>query len=310
MSILSRPLVASSVALAMQCGSAVGSALVSRRRGPLLPEYPGITEQITIPTSVAPARAAVYWPADRGEFPPVHVNFHGGGYVMRGAAFDDPLCRYLAAVAGVVVVNVDYAVAPQHRFPEPPHQAFEAVRWVAANGSSHSWDGSRLTVGGQSAGGGLAAAVARQALERGEPAIALQVLHYAPLDLVTPASRKPSPVARPVISPWMGEVFDTAYIPNPADRSDRLASPAHESDAADLTGIAPALVITCEYDRLRGDGERYARRLEAAGALVEHHQVAGADHAYDMRDPERARETYALIARRIVEAGRATAAAR
>ncbi len=99
------------------------------------------------------------------------------------------------------MVNVDYVVAPQHRFPAPPHQAFEVVRWVAARGVEQGWDGGRLTVGGQSAGGGLAAAVARKALEQGGPPIAFQVLHYPPLDLATNARYKRATVAKPVLRP-------------------------------------------------------------------------------------------------------------
>ena len=215
---------------------------------------------------------------------------------MRGTWLDDPLCRYLAARAGVVVVNVDYVVAPQHPFPAPPRQAFEVVRWVAEHGAEQGWDGGRLTVGGQSAGGGLAAAVARQALEQGGPAIALQVLHYPPLDLTIRAKDKPSVIAKPMLRPWMGEVFDGAYVPDPGARADRLVSPASPVDGADLTGIAPALVITPEFDRLRTEGQRYAQRLKHAGALVEHRDVPGADHGYDVHDIDKARETYALIA--------------
>jgi acetyl esterase len=272
---------------------------VARRRRAVFPELPGDMRGITVPTTVAPARAVVYRPPGGDPRPPVHVNFHGGGYVMRGTWLDDPLCRYLAAEAGVVVVNVDYAVAPQHRFPAPPRQAFEVVRWVAEHGERHGWDGTRLTVGGQSAGGGLAAAVARQALEQGGPPIALQVLHYAPLDLATPPGEKSAATARPVLSPWMGEVFDGAYVPDPADRADPLVSPAHSSDTADLTGIAPALVVTAALDRLRAEGERYARRLERAGALAEYHDVPGVDHGYDMRDTENARGVYDLIVRHV-----------
>jgi acetyl esterase len=95
----------------------------------------------------------------------------------------------------------------------------------------------------------------------------------------------------------MGEVFDGAYAPDPADRADPLVSPAHPSDTADLTGIAPALVITAALDRLRAEGERYARRLERAGALAEYHDVPGVDHGYDMRDTENARGVYDLIVR-------------
>ncbi|MCS7480569.1 alpha/beta hydrolase [Umezawaea endophytica] len=305
MSILGTRLVADVVARLMQGATVLAAGAISRRAGRILPEFTGHTLEVTVPTAIGPTRAVVYRPAGRHPSPPVHVNFHGGGYIMRGVRLDDPLCRYLAAEAGVVVVNVDYAVAPQHRFPAPPHQAFEVVRWVAENGAEHGWDGARLTVGGQSAGGGLAAAVARQALEGGGPPIALQVLHYPPLDLAADPGDKPSPLAKPVLKPWMGEVFDAAYLPDRSARTDPLVSPANPADTADLTGIAPALVITAELDRLRAEGVRYARRLLKAGALVEHHDVAGVDHGYDVNDAEKARETYALIARRVGEATRA-----
>ena len=301
MSLLGNVHVASAVALGMQRLSAVGVRLASRGRPTPFPECRADVEEVSVPTTIGPARAFVYRPLDHGGDLPVHVNFHGGGYVMRDAALDDPLCRYLAAEAGVVVVNVDYAVAPQHRFPAPPHQAYEVVRWVADHGADHGWDGTRLTVGGQSAGGGLAAAVARQALERGDPRIALQVLHYPPLDLVTHARDKESVGTNPLIKPWMGDVFDNAYIPDPALRADRLASPANAADGTDLTGIAPAVVLTCELDRLRGDGAAYARRLRDAGALVAHVDIPGVDHAYDMTDIDTARRTYAFIAGRLKE---------
>jgi acetyl esterase len=305
MSVLSNVHVASVVALGMQRLSAVGIELAARGKPTPFPECHAEVDEISVPTSIGPARAFVYRPADPpvagATNPPVHVNFHGGGYVMRDVQLDDPLCRYLAAEAGVVVVNVDYAVAPQHRFPAPPHQAYEVVRWVAEHADAHGWDGTRLTVGGQSAGGALAAAVARQALEQGGPRIALQVLHYPPLDLVTHARDKVAAGTNPLIKPWMGDVFDNAYIPDPAMRADRLASPAGAADTADLTGIAPAVVLTCELDRLRGDGMAYAQRLRAADALLAHVDLPGVDHGYDMNDLDTARRTYALIAERLRE---------
>ncbi|MFD3496940.1 alpha/beta hydrolase fold domain-containing protein [Streptomyces sp. NPDC058676] len=310
MPLLARPAVATLAAKTMQRMTLLadrrsggrGSAASSHAR---FPEFPRTVRELTIPTAIAPARVTVYLPvaqeAGRAA-PPVHVNFHGGGYVMSLTELDDPLCRFLAAEAGVVVINVDYVVAPQHPFPAPPRQAYEVVRWVAEHGAEHGWDGSRLTVGGQSAGGGLAAAVARQALEEGGPSIALQVLHYPPLDLATGARLKRASVDRPMLRPWMADVFDTSYVPDVRLRTDRLVSPAHPSDTADLTGIAPALVVTAEYDLLRAEAVSYADRLRKTGSLVGHHDVAGADHGYDGSDDDRARETYGLIARHVREA--------
>lgn len=306
MSLLARPAVAAFAAKSFQRLALVASRRTEGRGSDAsshgrLPEFPRTASELTVPTSVAPARVVVYMPttASASTPPPVHVNFHGGGYVMPMTEIDDPLCRYLAAEAGVVVVNVDYVVAPQYRFPAPPRQAYEVVRWIAAHGDEHGWDGGRLTVGGQSAGGGLAAAVARQALEESGPSIALQVLHYPPLDLVTSAKDKRAAIAKPMLRPWMAEIFDSAYIPDPRERADRLASPAHPSDTADLKGIAPALVVTAEFDLLKAEGEHYAGRLRKAGALVEHYDVAKADHGYDGMDDDKAREVYALIARQV-----------
>ncbi|MGW1612075.1 alpha/beta hydrolase [Streptomyces sp. NPDC002285] len=307
MSLLTRPAVAGLVAKVMQRVTVMadrrsggrGSAAASHAR---FPEFPRRVRELTIPTSIAPARATVYLPARTEPSPPVHVNFHGGGYVMTLTELDDPLCRFLAAETGAAVINVDYVVAPQHPFPAPTRQAYEIVRWVAAHGAEEGWDGGRLTVGGQSAGGGLAAAVARQAFEKGGPSIALQVLHYPPLDLATGVRNKRAAIAKPMLRPWMGDVFDTSYVPDVRRRLDPLVSPAHPSDTADLKGIAPALVITAEHDLLRAEGERYAERLRGAGALVDHHEVRGADHGYDGTDDDKARDVYAIIARRLREA--------
>jgi acetyl esterase len=305
MSLLSHPIAASAVARTLQrlisLSQRAGGRRGSSRLSPhdRFPEYQASTNELTIPTSVVPARAVVYTPTgEAGPEPlPVHVNFHGGGYVMQLTETDDPLCRYLASEAGVVVVNVDYALAPQYRFPEPPHQAYEVVRWIANNCAQFGWDASRISVGGQSAGGGLAAAVARQALVHAEPALRLQVLHYPPLDLATDARDKTAATAKPVLRPWMADVFDSAYVPDKRHRTDPLVSPAHASDTADLTGIAPALVITAELDLLYAEGKRYAERLASVNALVEHHVVAGADHGYDGTDDTKALASYALIAR-------------
>ncbi|MGF0175391.1 alpha/beta hydrolase [Streptomyces sp. Marseille-Q5077] len=307
MSLLTRPAVAGLVAKVMQRVTVMadrrsggrGSTAASHAR---FPEFPRRVRELTIPTSIAPARATVYLPARAEPAPPVHVNFHGGGYVMTLTELDDPLCRFLAAETGAVVINVDYVVAPQHPFPAPTRQAYEIVRWVAAHGAEEGWDGGLLTVGGQSAGGGLAAAVARQAFEKGGPSIALQVLHYPPLDLATGVRNKRAAIAKPMLRPWMGDVFDTSYVPDVRRRLDPLVSPAHPSDTVDLKGIAPALVITAEHDLLRAEGERYAERLRGVGALVDHHEVRGADHGYDGSDDDKARDVYTIIARRLREA--------
>jgi acetyl esterase/lipase len=264
-------------------------------------ELPARTTAATIPTRHGDVQAVVYLPEPSGDPVPVYVNFHGGGFVMRHPEQDDPLCRYLAANAGVAVVNVDYDVAPRHRFPQPVEEAYDAVCWAA--GPGHGWDGSRLCVGGQSAGGALAAGAARLALEQGGPAIALQVLHYAPLDLVTPSQDK-HVRGKPVISVPVERVYEAVYLPSPEARRDRLASPAWGPNGDGISGIAPALVITCELDQLHDEGAAYAGKLAAAGALREHVDLAGVEHGYNLRGADRAlvEDSYALIAKHVIAA--------
>lgn len=297
MSILSVPVVADTVAR-------VFAATVNPAPKPAVrfPELQSRTSKATIPTRHGPVSAAVYHPPASTR-PAVYVNVHGGGFVVGHPEQDDPWCRYLAAHAGVVVINPDYVLAPRYRFPAAPHQIYDIVCWAAD--PDRDWDGRRLCVGGQSAGGNLSAAAARLALENRGPHIALQVLHYAPLDLVTPTRGKPSTVGhRAVMKPWMGEIFDTAYIPDPTQRRDRLASPAWGDNADRIAGIAPALVVTAEHDRLRDEARSYADKLDAVGSLAQYHEVADVDHGYNIMSQatDVTRRTYAHIAEHVARA--------
>lgn len=258
-------------------------------------EIPATTASVRIPTRHGPVKATVYAPPGGLAGAPVYLNFHGGAFVMRHPEQDDPLCRYLAAEAGVVIVNVDYDVAPRHRFPVPVEQGYDCVRWAAD--PARPWDGSRLVVGGQSAGGAIAAAAARQALEAGTPAVALQVLHYPPLDLVTPGKDKRA-AGRSIISVPLTEIADTVYVPTTDAKRHRLASPAWGNNADAIAGIAPAVVISCEHDRLRDENVRYAEALRRAGALAEHRDLPGVDHGYNLMGAPRelVEDVYRMIA--------------
>lgn len=293
-SIFSNPIVADTLARVM-------NRLAYGNRNPALrfEDVLGTSSEISIPTRHGPVRATKYLSPDMDVRPAVYVNFHGGGFVFRDPEQDDPFCRYLALHAGVVVLNVDYDVAPKRRFPVAVDEAFDAVCW--ASGGSHEWDGGRLCVGGQSAGGNLTAAVARLSLEQGGPPIALQVLHYAPFNLVQPAREGPPGSGPQVVPPWLGRVFHTAYVPDPAMRTSRLVSPLHSDSAKGIEGIAPALVITAQHDNLHDDGVAYAAALQQAGALVEHLDVAGAGHAYNIigGTREQAVRTYDVIVRQV-----------
>lgn len=270
------------------------------------PEIAGRTTTVSIPTRHGQTAATIYHPVASRQRPGVYVNVHGGGFVIGHPEQDDPWCRYLAAHANVVVVNTDYALAPRKRFPTPAEQVYDAVQWASA--PEREWDGARLCVGGQSAGGNLAAAAARLALQNGGPRVSLQVLHYPPLDLVTRAQDKRTPLGRrAVLKPWMGTMFDTAYIPDPDTRRHPLASPAWGSNGDGLAGIAPALIIAPEFDRLRDEAWAYARKLDAVGSLAEFIEVPAVDHGYNIMSgapgaAEVTRGIYACITEHVIRA--------
>ena len=298
MSMMSVPFIADTAARVMG-----GLTALAPKTGRRFPEIPGKSERLAVPTRHGDVACTLYRPPGGATAaPPVYLNAHGGGFVIRYPEQDDPLCRFIAHRAGIVVLNVDYDVAPRVRFPVPVEELYDVAAW--ASSEERDWDGARLCIGGQSAGGALSAAVARLALENGGPRIALQVLHYAVLDLVTPPSAKRSRAARPVLRPWMGEMFHTAYIPDPQQCRDRLASPVWGPNADGLEGIAAALVITAELDGLRNEAAAYARKLDAVGSLAAYREVPGADHGYDIvgDDEERIRESYGVIVEHVLGA--------
>lgn len=248
-----------------------------------------------VPTEAGEIECVAYHPATAPQVgrPGVYVNFHGGGYVIRYPEQDDALCRYIAHHTGCVVLNVDYDVAPQRPFPAAVLQAHGVCAWAAGEGAVHGWNGKRMTVGGQSAGGGLAAAACRLGRDRGTFTASLQVLLYPPVDLSIPPDQKKAKAAKPVISPGLSRIFNEAYTPDPLTRSDPLVSPAISQN---LNGLPPALVITAELDTLREEGDRFAASLAAAGIPVVHRVFPGVDHAFTHNEPaEPALEAYALI---------------
>ncbi|MFM9591153.1 alpha/beta hydrolase [Streptomyces scabiei] len=258
-------------------------------------DVPKRTETLRVETGAGPVDCTVYRPpAGTAEPAPVYVNFHGGGFVVARPEQDDHICRFIAARAGCVVVNVDYAVAPRRTFPTAATQAYDVTAWVAENGPAHGWDGSRLAVGGHSAGANLTAGICRTARDRGTFTPRLQIIDSAPLDQLADPATKRSRIAKPLLSPQIMRIFTAAYVPDPADRADPLVSPGL---ADDLAGLPPALVITAENDRLRDEGDAYAKALADAGVPVTHRLFEGVDHYFTHTGPVPAgKEAIALMA--------------
>jgi acetyl esterase len=249
-----------------------------RSLGPvsIRPRVPVGVEERTVAGASGPLGARFYVPAGASEPGPMLVFFHGGGWVEGSPATHDPSCRLLAHLAGVRVLSVDYRLAPEHPFPAAADDALAAYMDVARRAADFGVDPARLAVGGDSAGGNLAAVTA-QALRVAPPvpAPAFQLLVYPALDM---SRRHPSRLE-------FGEGFllteasmawyEDQYVPDRARRTDPRVSPLL---APDLSGLPPAYIATALADPLRDEGESYAERLRAAGvtvALHRHPQIHG-----------------------------------
>jgi acetyl esterase len=193
---------------------------------------------------------------------PVLVYYHGGGFVIGDLDTHDTLCRELANLADCAVVAVDYRMGPEHRFPAAVIDCVAATRWVRERAATLNLDASRLAVGGDSAGGNLAAVVCIDAREQADPPIKFQLLIYPATDMRRTAPSHAENGQGYLLTQETMDYFTAHYIPNPAQLSDWRASPLLHPD---LSKLPPALVLTAGFDPLRDEGADYARRLTAAG---------------------------------------------
>jgi acetyl esterase len=220
----------------------------------------GAIDTLSVPGPDGPVPVRAYRPEGAGPHPVV-VFLHGGGWFVGNLDTHDGVCRELCHRTGALVLSVDYRLAPECRYPGPLDDCEAAWRWAAEHAGEIGGDPSRMALAGDSAGGNLAAALALRLRDRG-PAPCLQVLVYPALD---PTCSRPSMESNGSGYLLTLLTMRTAwghYLGEAVDPSDPEAAPI---EAADLSGLAPALVITAEYDPLRDEGEEYAERLEAAG---------------------------------------------
>ena len=207
---------------------------------------------------------------------PLLVFFHGGGWVYGDLDSHDPTCRFLAEQSGVRVLSVDYRLAPEHPFPAAYDDAVAAYRWVTEHAAELGGDPARLAVGGDSAGGNLAALVALAAAREGLP-LAFQLLVYPGTDASQRyESKRLFGHDLYLTEDFMDQVMDW-YVPDRADRADPRVSPLLDDVPQ---GLAPAYVATAGFDPLRDEGEAYARKLADAGVEVELHRFADQIHGF------------------------------
>lgn len=218
----------------------------------------------------------IYTPAGPGPFP-ILVWLHGGGWVIGDLETADPTARHLTVGPGCVVVSVDYRLAPETKFPGAVDDCYAATAWAAQNAAQMHGDADRIAVGGDSAGGNLAAAVSLMARERGGPALVFQLLVYPVMacDFATESYRR-NAEGYLLTRDSMKWYWDH-YLRNPADASNPCAAPLV---AQDLRGLPAALVMTAEFDPLCDEGEAYARRLQAAGVPTRCSRYDGMMHGF------------------------------
>jgi len=224
---------------------------------------------------------------------PTLVFYHGGGWVFGDLDTHDGVCRRLANAARAAVVSVEYRVAPEHKFPAAVDDALAALRWTAERAASLDLDPQRLAVGGDSAGGNLAAVAALDARDRGGPALRFQLLIYPAVDLTLALAQKNPCEGMPLAAKTM-VWFRDLYLRTAADQTDWRASPL---SAHDHRGLPPAYLLTVGFDPLSTEGDAYATKLREAGVAVEY------------RHYERLIHGFATMGRIIADAGPAVDAA-
>jgi acetyl esterase len=246
------------------------------------PEPPELesVKPLAIPSPAGSIPARIYTPTTlrkAGGLAPCLVFFHGGGWVIGDLDSHDVVCRKLADAGQLIVISVDYRLAPEHKFPAAVDDAIAATKWIADHAKQLGIDTSRLMVGGDSAGGNLAAVVAISARDGNGPDIAGQVLIYPATDfaMTHPSHREPetSILLTHAVIKW----FRDHYLNGASDVHDWRASPAR---ATTLVGLPPAYVLTAGADPLRDEGDEYAHRLKEAGVAVTYRHFPGQFHGF------------------------------
>lgn len=234
-----------------------------------------VNQTIPAPQGEIPIR--IYTPvAAAAEALPTLIFFHGGGWVIGSVETHDGLCRMIANESACRVISVEYRLSPESKFPGPVDDAFAAVTWIEANASALGVDANRLAVGGDSAGGALAAVVAQMAKEKGKPKIAFQMLFFPVTqigeDTVSMREFAEGYFLETATLKW----FYDNYLPAGADKNDPHISPL---SAKDFHGLPPAYIMLAGFDPLHDEGLAYADKLRAAGV-----PVTVSDHADMVHD--------------------------
>jgi len=257
----------------------------------------GAVAERTIPGPAGGIDARLYLPDGAGSFPTV-VFFHGGGYVLGSIATHEWLCRHLTRESGCAVLSVDYRLAPEHPFPAAVEDAYAAVEWAGANPDAVG-GGDGLAVAGDSAGGALAAVAALMAAERDGPELDYQVLCYPGVG-IEPDQQSVEEHAGLVISEADMEWFRECYFESEIHQRNPYADP---TQADDVSGVAPATVLTAGFDPLRDGGKAYAEQLVHDGVPTRYVNYDAMVHGFmTFREVDRASDAIVDVAGDVADA--------
>jgi acetyl esterase len=236
-------------------------------------------EPVEIPAPTGTIGARLYVPPGPAakKVRPLLVYYHGGGWVIGDLDTHDNPCRFLAANSGAAVLSIDYRLAPGHPFPAAVEDAWAAYAWAAGNAGQLGCDPARIAVGGDSAGGNLAAAVCLQAREENGPPPAMQLLIYPVTQIGEETPSRELFGEGFLLTRRSMDYFEQNYLPRSEDHADPRVNLLR---ATDFSNISPAYVAIAGFDPLRDEGETYALRMRDAGTLVTLRNHPGLVHTY------------------------------
>jgi acetyl esterase len=239
---------------------------------------------VTVPVEVGDVRVRIVRPPDAEGTLPVILYMHGGGWVLGNAATHDRLVRELAVGVGAAVAFVEYDRSPEAAYPVALEQGYATARWIVREGAAHRLDPERIAVAGDSVGGGMTAALALMARERGDVRFIHQSMYYPVTDAAMDTGSYEQFTEGYFLTAKSMEWFWNAYLPDLGRRAEPYASPLRASDEQ-LSGLPPAFLVVDEADVLRDEGEAYAARLRAAGVAVTTVRYDGITHDFMMLTP-------------------------
>ncbi|MBE9638355.1 alpha/beta hydrolase fold domain-containing protein [Salipiger mangrovisoli] len=259
--------------------------------------------ELAIPTRHGDCRAMLVAPPGASEDAPLFINFHGGGFVRGYEVRDTIFCADVALRTGAKVLDVDYRLAPEHRFPVAFEECYDLCAWAFGNAAALGVDAARIAIGGHSAGGNLTAAINLRANQTGDFVPVLQVLDYPFLDAATDPADK-TPGSEDEVLPYERmRSFNKLILRSPEDALNPYLSVVR-ADPADLPGMPPAVVLVAGRDPLAGEALRYGQMLIEAGVDVRLRKFLNSRHGFVTNGLEEAAEARGLIVDALIGAFR------